>query len=505
MGRAATPAAGASDGFDDPASDARSPVRAYVPVPRSREKQRERARDPQTPVGELRRLARSHHWDVRVIVAGRPEVPASTLETLAKGGPWAVQAAIARRLDLTRRLQQQLGSAINLVRLPLAANPTLDPALVARLLGDHDGYVAGVAAANPGAPPGALERLAEGVDRPAWILRNIARNPACPAALQDELLTWLAIGGAEGQDLYFDPITCTGTPAAGGIAPFQWNVNQACRMTRPENSALWRVRAAVRQAQSRLSHDRIRVLSVDEKPEVRLVAALYQYTKTLERLEHDEDARVRARAQATRKSLRDRPVHEKVGSRVNRLGNWRFVPLAFFLFLGVFRACVAGDPSPRTQNPAALPDVGQLLDPTSVTTETIPSDPPHTFAPSTYGALTFMGPVSTATMLDGSTIVTGFTRQLGTGPESALLLQVRNNGREPLTVTRIASLIDAKEDWDMTFPEVTVAPGDTRDILYTGDRQPTSVRLIVHNTDGSSVQNAFVPETASPSSEGSIP
>jgi hypothetical protein len=506
MGRAAPPAAGASDEVDDSGSASRFPARAYVPIPRSREEQRERARDPRTPVAELRRLARSHHWDVRVIVAGRPEVPASTLEHLAKGGPWAVQAAIARRPDLTPRLQQHLGGAMSMVRLVFATNPTIHSSMVARLLGDRDGYVAGVAAGNPGAPPKALEQLAAGMQRPAWILRNIATNPACPPEVADELLTWLAIGGAGDQDPYFDPVTCSGSPSLAGVAPFQWYVNQACGMTHPEDSTLWRIRAAIVNAQSRLPHSRIRDLAVDEVPDVRLAAASYRYHQTLRRLEHDDDPRVRAQAKATKQALRARPFGQRVGAqldRANARGNLARVLVSCFVFLLLLGlAYMRNQDSPRSDPSSPLDDLERTIDPNLFTTSSTLADGANAFTRSPNGQLTFAGPVSTATMPDRSTILTGSTSQLGAEPGKPLLLQIQNAGRGELTVTQIASLRDGRPDWDMTFDEVTVPPGEIRDILYAGNRQPTSFRLIVRTADGSSVQTAFVPEAAPPTTEG---
>ena len=103
---------------------------------------------------------------------------------------------------------------------------------------------------------------------PAWILRRAGENPACPQELSDQVLTWLALGGAGDSDPAFDPINCTGSPGEGGPA---WYLRQAAT---PDGYAsavehpLWRVRAMLlRQPNGvRLSGRQVWALARDPGP-----------------------------------------------------------------------------------------------------------------------------------------------------------------------------------------------------------------------------------------------
>jgi hypothetical protein len=499
MGRAAPDALDSGDGHDEDGTDSDSALRGYLPVPRAREEQRARARDPRTPVGELRRLARSRHWDVRAIVAARPEVPATTVSALVRRGPWAVQAQAARRPDLTLPLQQKLVVAVNLVRLPFASNPTLQPAIVARLLRDYDGYVLGVAAGNPGAAPEALEQLVGDMTRPAWVLRNVARNPSCPPALAEELLTWLAIGGAGEQDPYFDPITCTGHADMSRVAPFQWYQRQALTATFPEGSSLWRVRAATSQTKQRLSRTRVRELAVDEAPEVRRVAATYFDEAGLKVLARDDDPQVRTRAEATLRQMQDLPRRERAGKRFGRTRTLRFgLIIAVVALLGVARACVDNDDRPAATFPRDLGAIPPDLPPTLVPTANPAPGSANAFTDLPSGGLTFAGAVTTTTLADGSTIVTGTTSQLGTQVGQPLLLRVTNHGRGVLEVASIATERFGGVIRDLGFSPITLSAGGDRDILYVGSREPTSFQLGISTVDGLHTATVPVPESASP-------
>ena len=94
---------------------------------------------------------------------------------------------------------------------------------------------------------------------PAWILRRVGDNPACPKELSDQVLTWLALGGAGDSDLAFDPIECTGSPEEGGPA---WYLRQAAspgRYASASQHPLWLVRAMLLRQPGgvRLSSDEV--------------------------------------------------------------------------------------------------------------------------------------------------------------------------------------------------------------------------------------------------------
>jgi hypothetical protein len=212
-------------------------------------------------------------WDVRAAVAANPRCPQMLLRLLSWSGDWAADAAVAgnpaasgRVLDLMVRLSGPRE------RLYLAGNPSLPSALADRLLGDTDPFVRGAAAAHPAATAAALSRLADGMTEPAWIMRRIAANPSCPAGLSDQLLTWIAVGGAGNADPMFDPVECTGHPADTSVPAFSWYRDQAGR-GRAEYHPLWRVRAEVLSAAGRLPRSRAEMLARDPRPEVRRTIA----------------------------------------------------------------------------------------------------------------------------------------------------------------------------------------------------------------------------------------
>ncbi|HEX6454091.1 MAG TPA: HEAT repeat domain-containing protein [Trebonia sp.] len=185
------------------------------------------------------------------------------------------------------------------VRLYAAANPSLIPPLADRLLADPDPYVRGVAATHPAATGDALARLADGMTEPAWILRRIAAHPACPAQTSDELLTWLALGGATNADPMFDPVECTGHPADTSASAFAWYRQQAQR-TGADEHPLWRVRAAVLGSGGRISANRAWALARDPRRDVRRVIARAGLLPLNIRLELRRDADQTAAAAAYR-------------------------------------------------------------------------------------------------------------------------------------------------------------------------------------------------------------
>lgn len=214
-----------------------------------------------------------HKWDVRAALAANPRTPVLLLRVLRWTTDWAVCAAIAANPAATPRLLDRLVSGEPpRVRLYAATNPSLIPQLADRLLADPDPYVRGVAATHPATSGDALARLADGMTERAWILRRIAAHPACPAQTSDELLTWLALGGAGNADPMFDPVECTGHPGDTSAPAFAWYRQQAQRAGADEHP-LWRVRAAVLGSGGRISANRAWALARDPRPEVRRVIA----------------------------------------------------------------------------------------------------------------------------------------------------------------------------------------------------------------------------------------
>jgi hypothetical protein len=218
-------------------------------------------------------LLGERRWDVQAIVAGNPRCPRRVQGSLAWSAVWGVRAAVAANPATDPVVLAILaGGRAACVRLHVAANPSLAQALADRLLRDSDPYVRAVAAAHPAVSADGLHRLAEGMCEPAWVLRAIAANPACPADLSDQLLTWIALGGPGDADPTFDPVECTGHPGDTRSSPLAWYMERA-KQDGAEGHPLWRVRAEVMRVLGRLPSERARTLARDPRPEVRRTIA----------------------------------------------------------------------------------------------------------------------------------------------------------------------------------------------------------------------------------------
>jgi hypothetical protein len=230
------------------------------------------AANPGAPKLLLRRLARGR-WDVAATVARNPRCPHLLRPWLASESYWAGGAAVAVNPAADATVLAELANWPDArIRLYAAANPSLPESVVECLLSDPSRYVRGVAAANPAAPAAGLSRLADGLSEPAWILRAIAANPACPAELSGQLLTWIALGGPGHEDPMFDPVECTGHPGDTSVAAVAWYREQASTEAAARHS-LWRVRAGFPSARRRVPFHEARMLARDPRAEVRRAVA----------------------------------------------------------------------------------------------------------------------------------------------------------------------------------------------------------------------------------------
>jgi hypothetical protein len=232
----------------------------------------------------------ARRWDVKAEVARNPRCPRRLHRSMAWSSDWAVRAGVASSAAATAGILADLiaGSDAR-VRLYVAANPSLPSDLAGRLLQDPNPFVRRVAAAHPAAPAAGLRQLADGMTAPAWTLRAIAANPSCPADLTDQLLTWIALGGAGHADPLFDPVECTGHPGDTRFTQTAWYLKYAGTST-SEQHALWRVRAAVMRATHSIPGQRARALARDCRPEVRrTIAGAYKLPLSI-RLEMRRDA-----------------------------------------------------------------------------------------------------------------------------------------------------------------------------------------------------------------------
>jgi hypothetical protein len=152
------------------------------------------------------------------------------------------------------------------------------------------------------------------------MLRAGAANPACPPDVADQVLTWLALGGAAG-DPSFDPVACSGNPGTDqDTDPDQWYWREA-RHSWSDHSPLWRVRAHYPHRAPLLTAANVERLRRDPSPVVRRNLFRFQIkAELLCELLDDEDELVRTRAayalkQAPRQSKvwRMRPRRAVVG------------------------------------------------------------------------------------------------------------------------------------------------------------------------------------------------
>jgi len=234
------------------------------------------AANPAVPGPLLRRLA-GHRWDIACVVAANPSCPARLLASgrLCGSHILSVRMAVAAGSSNDPQLFRRLARDNPAVRLWLATNPALPVDILEALLSDGNVYVRGAAAAHRSAPPEALARMAEGMGAPAWILRAIAANPVCPPDLSDQLLTWLALGGAGPADARFDPITCSGYPGETGTNPTQWYRAEAEASPDPLRHPLWRVRLAIPSSRKTTPYTWLAEMARDIRPEVRQVATRF--------------------------------------------------------------------------------------------------------------------------------------------------------------------------------------------------------------------------------------
>jgi Leucine rich repeat variant len=226
-----------------------------------------------TPRAYVWFLSHSRHWQIRRAVASRPKISRRTMRRLAKDKAWAVKAALARRPDLPHKVQWALMGAEG-PRLSLAANNSIAADVADALVKDtSDEFVAGRVLANPAVSAEMLVHQADGLRREPWVLRNIAENPNCPGELRDEILTWLALGGAGSKDPLFDPVTCRSHPGDTKQPAFAYYTELAKTRQGEPQAPLWAARAAKVR---RLSNDTGRLARYADDDHVEVRRALLQ-------------------------------------------------------------------------------------------------------------------------------------------------------------------------------------------------------------------------------------
>jgi hypothetical protein len=402
--------------------------------------------------GELRRLAKHRRWDVRRAVALNPQCPFDVLRRLVIDKVWAVRAGMAAAAHTPEILLLRLASADEVppVRLALAGNPAATPQVVAALVDDADRYVRGKALGHPAAPPEKLAKYARGTKTPAWVLRRIANNPACPEASAEEILTWLALGGADG-DPTFDPDACASHPGDPDVAEWAWYRIQATAAKHPHLHPLWRVRQQVTLTRSPIPHVMRRVLARDPRDEVRLTLTGFpgMHHRILRELADDANETIAERAAATlkRKPAFDRQRYGRLRLKSPSVRRWAVAAVLVSWTLSL----AFGDHGAKSDksSQSALDAVDNFFHPSS------------TLATGSY--ITY--PVATQRLPGGGEVRSG---------EMAVEIAA---GTEALKVTSVTGAMDdsVEFDWLDTAPFV-IEPGSILRFT-TGPLQPTSVAV----------------------------
>jgi hypothetical protein len=332
----------------DPASSRKALWRLAHTAMRHPALARTLAGNPALPRPLMWYLGRYARWDVAAAVARNPRCSRRIHAWQVYHSHWAVRAALASSTSADRRVLRMLVTgqqAEPRVLVYAAANPALDPDLVAVLLSHRSQYVRAVAAGHPAASSDQLRHLTEGLTAPAWVLRAAAANPSCPPELADQLLTWIALGGPRSSDPMFDPLECTGHPGDTEGALNVWYTVEA-RSAGAYKHPLWRVRAAVAHANQRLPIEEARELCRDPRPEVRRsVAGLVGISmRNVRELMGDADAVVASRATFRRQDNIERARRKS--------SKWM---LSLALRLGIPAAILAGGAGSQILSSAGPP------------------------------------------------------------------------------------------------------------------------------------------------------
>lgn len=229
-------------------------------------------------------LAKHNRWDVRAVLAGRPDLTNGDYRRLKKSPDWAVLDALARNHVLTARQIEQIRVIHPAITLTKVQHPNC-PAVILEyaIAASHiDPYIRAVALRHPTIDTLTLKTAAEDLQAPAWVLRSIALNPACPTDVRDGLLAWIAVGGAGFSDPMFDPVTGMGHPG-------DTRTDRSVALTELADlySRVALFRLAWVRAQSTVQLPDLRRLSRDPDPAIRQRAAQFNNRAEIEVLVTD--------------------------------------------------------------------------------------------------------------------------------------------------------------------------------------------------------------------------
>jgi hypothetical protein len=261
-------------------------------------------------------LYRTHRWDVRARLAANPNCPKGLRAQLARNPRWSVRAAAAAAVCTKPSTLRRLARADARVQLALAGNPIAPGPEMRQLLFSGNLYVRGKAAKHPAQQPADLQHFVSEMNQPPWILRNVATNPSCPAELRDQLLTWLAVGGAGAGDPNFNPDRGVGNPGTGDQDATEFYRTQTMVELAKSGdvSPLWRDRLAAITAPKRVPYSLLARSARDPRPEIRRRTAQF-YTQgrvVLRELAGDEDSVVRANATRSIERAKQEPRRKRI-------------------------------------------------------------------------------------------------------------------------------------------------------------------------------------------------
>lgn len=276
--------------------------------------------------------SRGLDWGTHMAIAGNLHAGARTLSHLAGLRTWAPSEVLAQRTDLPVAMYGRL-SFHPAVRLQLAVNAAAPRELVENYPG-RDRFVVALNSIHPSLPVEQRLAVAAAPDTPAWVLRRLANDPELPTAERDRIMTWLALGGGEG-DVNFDPISCMGTP--GWVNEPHEQAYRRLAGDHGTYTSLWRARASVGSGAGRLDLTVLRQLAEDCDPRVRRVAAGYSAARYLHDLKVDPALMVSQQAEATLKSTRKSEMTRGKGRNRRVTSVWVSVVLASAWFMLVAR------------------------------------------------------------------------------------------------------------------------------------------------------------------------
>ncbi|MFL6238358.1 MAG: hypothetical protein ACJ735_02535 [Actinomycetes bacterium] len=350
------------------------------------------------------------------------------------------------------------------IRMYVAANPSLPSEDVERLLHDDDAYVRCKAASNVGAPVSALAALAAPMSDPAWVLRAVAANPVCPAELADQVLTWLALGGAGDSDPQFDPVECTGHPGDVKIPVYSWYRDEASKPG-ADLHPLWRVRAAVTSTWPRIPGRVLMELAVDLRPEVRRSVARFKELTwhRLRDLRDDADPTVRRLAEAAWNNKR------QTSGRKLAAWAWVRVAIAVVVVANVARLFTnhSGDADSSPSQPFLLPGLHRL--------------PPGNDLVKAVGT-----PTDRQALPGGGYVIAG---QLGTDGLDFLTVKASSSEidvRLPSAVTAIG------EDAEPVDDDLLMYAGNERTVYMSNESVGTTMVLTVRSVPSGAIKRVRV-------------